>query len=392
MANAFNLLSTAWNDVTIGVGDGIDNDSAVAAVKYKVRVGVNTYEERIRNVDISIDPSTGVGRGFINWVNPHDQSAGSDTVVVIIDRQTGALIATTALGISSADNAVGITKILMRAYKTTEHINTVESLSAQVIDDQFTIPQGPIVQVPLTDDNSLDFNAMTGLDFQTASLDALTAKFGRAQNNDSYNFLESTFQKFIQEAETRGYRAENFERTWSAMPPSAGNMDVAAHRRTFALGLNYLIAQLQKYTNYREHQIVIVCGYHDRGLFYDVTAWQATGGGDGGTNDTVSDKNLIVGVTRLFGDFSARVVTSRDFREGSMYVYLTPKGEENVRGIEHFSYDYRISREHRSPVYMQVPAITATRREVRKAFNPAMARLTIVENNGNYPSMQIQRV
>jgi hypothetical protein len=385
-ASAFNLLGSAWNAVTIGEGDGVDIGGGIVAVKYKVRTGVATYEERTRAATIPLDKGDH-GSHQIEWVNPHDNSAGSDYVTIILNRENGSLRVTTGLGIKTADDAVGITKVLPRFFKTTEFVNTVETIRAGVIDDRFDIPQGAVVQAPLTDDFAMDLNAMTGIDAATLLVDNITAMFGQTQNNESWQFIRKCYEDF-QELVGNTVVEEMFYREWNAEPPPAGNMDVERHRKLWTIPFSYLAINLAKFTQYRKSELVVVCGLNTSNIVGDITEWETVPGGDGGVNDFMSDAALMTGLAKIGRlNISARVVTSRNFPENEMYIYLVPQGEENVRGIEHFSYDYRMSRNFRSPVFPNVPVITATRRDTRKAFNPAMAKLVIRNNNGNYPSM-----
>lgn len=393
-ADSFGLLASAWNLIAPGPGDNVDYDIEIVGVQYNDEVSNGNFSPKFKKTNIKVNTNTDggvlfVGIGEVTWENTYagNSATGSDKINVSVNRENGALYATTTKGLAPDNtDSSGIIKILVKAYKTTEYGNTVETINISLTEQKIMIPQGQLAQVATTRDKTMDFKAQTGgLDYSVKALDTLTKMFGNKQNNRSYNYLEEVFQDFI--ATVGEADRDAFEASWDASPPESGDGDLFRHRKTFVDPLAAIIDNLVRFTQYENYRIIIVCGRREFRLFRASDNFIVDRGADSKPNQATADENIMQAVGDVGGMYDVRVVSSRVFEDEDMYIYLVPLDTEDNRGIEHFSYDYALTKDYLSGAFQNLSqAITARRRDVRHAFNPAMGKLIVKHNKGQYPT------
>ena len=270
--------------------------------------------------------------------------------------------------------------VKVRCHRSAEYNEFATSWSFDIAREDVRIGTGEHMNSPLAVESLTDMKALYQIDGTKEAVDLMTNAMALKVDGSILRFIK---EQFLQQPGHEMFREEGYPTAASYLAvfdvkPAVGFAGgPKAWREELKPVIDHLAARIKNQTFLGTGVFNIVANPLDVMLISNVD-WSFRGG-----QQTVDGVSVNYSLGTYYGSaYAYKIVSSEIVPQGYMYIVFIP-AEDKQMTYNYWAYSFSTELGYRDPNRALVPSIMLCKRDVMKAFMPAMACVRIIGNDAN---------
>jgi len=295
--------------------------------------------------------------------------AGEVTVLVRVDLNYG--VAKVAL-----IGAVTEATVVLRAHRSPEYNEITTSWSFDIAREDIRIGAGEHMNSPLSIEALTDMKALYQLDGTKMAVELMTNAMALDVDGRILAFLQDNFLNQPGHAEFGDYPgASQYTAIFDIKAEVGFAGGPKAWREELKPVIDHVAARIKNQTFLRKGHFNLVGNPLDIMLITNIN-WTFRAG-----QNAVDGVDVDYSVGTYFGSSNTyKIVSTEIVPQGYMYLVFIPSAEENQLTYKYWAYTFSTELGYRDPNRAMVPSVMLCKRDVMKAFLPAIGMIQILNN------------
>ena len=315
---------------------------------------------------IAINKKLGVENAIYADVNV----GGADvTILVRVDLNYG------VAKVAAIGGAAGAT-VILKAHRSPEYNEITTSWSFDIAREDIRIGAGEHMNSPLSIESLTDMKALYQLDGTKMAVELMTNAMALDVDGRILAFLQDNFLNQPGHAEFGDYPgASQYTAIFDIKAEVGFAGGPKAWREELKPVIDHVAARIKNQTFLRKGHFNLVGNPLDIMLITNIN-WTFRAG-----QNAVDGVDVDYSVGTYFGSSNTyKIVSTEIVPQGYMYLVFIPSAEENQLTYKYWAYTFSTELGYRDPNRAMVPSVMLCKRDVMKAFLPAIGMIQILNN------------
>ena len=300
-----------------------------------------------------------------------DVKVGGDdvTLLVRVDLNYGVAKVAAIGGAASA-------KVILKAHRSPEYNEITTSWSFDIAREDIRIGAGEHMNSPLSIEALTDMKALYQLDGTKMAVELMTNAMALDVDGRILAFLQDNFLNQPGHAEFGDYPgASQYTAIFDIKAEVGFAGGPKAWREELKPVIDHVAARIKNQTFLRKGHFNLVGNPLDIMLITNIN-WTFRAG-----QNAVDGVDVDYSVGTYFGSSNTyKIVSTEIVPQGYMYLVFIPSAEENQLTYKYWAYTFSTELGYRDPNRAMVPSVMLCKRDVMKAFLPAIGMIQILNN------------
>ena len=300
-----------------------------------------------------------------------DVKVGDDDVTILVRVDLNYGVAKVA-AIGGAANAA----VILKAHRSPEYNEITTSWSFDIAREDIRIGAGEHMNSPLSIESLTDMKALYQLDGTKMAVELMTNAMALDVDGRILAFLQDNFLNQPGHAEFGDYPgASQYTAIFDIKAEVGFAGGPKAWREELKPVIDHVAARIKNQTFLRKGHFNLVGNPLDIMLITNIN-WTFRAG-----QNAVDGVDVDYSVGTYFGSSNTyKIVSTEIVPQGYMYLVFIPSAEENQLTYKYWAYTFSTELGYRDPNRAMVPSVMLCKRDVMKAFLPAIGMIQILNN------------
>lgn len=270
-----------------------------------------------------------------------------------------------------------VAKVVLKAHRSPEYNEITTSWSFDIAREDIRIGAGEHMNSPLSIEALTDMKALYQLDGTKMAVELMTNAMALDVDGRILAFLQDNFLSQPGHAEFGDYPGATQYMAMFNVKPEVGYAGGAkAWREELKPVIDHVAARIKNQTFLKKGHFNLVGNPLDIMLITNIN-WSFRAG-----QNAVDGVDVDYSVGTYFGSSNTyRIVSTEIVPQGELYLVFIPSADENQLTYKYWAYTFSTELGYRDPNRSYVPSVMLCKRDVMKAFLPAIGMIKIIGNN-----------